>query len=223
MTTYEAVESALIDTGVIAILRGITGEPLGKMLDALYAGGIRLAEITLNTPDALASIREQHARWAGHMWIGAGTVLDATQAEAALEAGADFIVTPNTDEDVILLCKSRGAFIAAGALTPTEIVRAMMVGCRYIKVFPVRAMGDSYVKDVLAPLSAARLIAVGGVNGDNIARYTQQGVVGAGVGGGLCKVPADGDYAAITAEAVRLLTARASSWQGLRPEREITD
>ena len=204
---YARIERALQETGVVAILRGIGQPALGYMLEALYAGGIQLAEVTLNSPDAPGAIRAARAAWEGRMFIGAGTVLDAAQAEISLEAGAQFIVTPNIHEEVILRCRADGVLIAPGALTPTEIAHAMRLGCRYVKIFPVRAMGETYLRDVLAPLNNARLIAVGGVDAGNIAGYVKQGAVGAGVGGNLCKVPADGNYATITALARDMVAA----------------
>ncbi len=204
---YKTPEEAFLDTGIIAIMRGIEGESLIHMVDALYEGGIRLAEVTLNTLNALSAIRELHSRYDGKMFIGAGTVITMEKARQALDAGAQFVVTPNVDPEIIRLCLFNHIWITPGAFTPTEIVTAMNLGCRYIKLFPVRALGPGYIKDVLAPLSDARLLAVGGVDAKNIGDYIKAGALGAGVGGSLCRVPLNSDYSLITEEARSLLAA----------------
>ncbi len=205
--THTTPEAAFLETGIIAILRGIEGKNLIKMTDALFEGGIRLAEVTLNTSGALDGIRELRTRFDGKMFIGAGTVTDAEKARAAIAAGAQFVVTPNVDPEVIHICLSNNVFVTPGAFTPTEIVNAMRLGLRYVKLFPVRALGPGYIKDVLAPLGDARLIAVGGVDARNIGDYVKAGAVGAGVGGSLCHLPANGDFSLIKDEARALLQA----------------
>lgn len=205
--TYKTPEEAFLDTGIIAIIRGIEGESLSHMVEALYEGGIRLAEVTLNTVGALSAIRELRTRYEGKMFIGAGTVITPQKAHQAIDARAQFVVTPNVDPEVIRLCLSSGIWITPGAFTPTEIVTAMNLGCRYIKLFPARALGPAYIKDVLAPLSDARILAVGGVDARNIGEYIKAGAAGAGVGGSLCHIPPDGDYSLIKEEAKSLLTA----------------
>ncbi len=201
------VEQALQSTGVIAIVRGVSAEFLSPLLEALVQGGIRLAEVTLNSPDALGQITEMRRRFEGRLHIGAGTVLNFSQATAALQAGAEFLVTPNIDREVIELCQKRNVVITPGALTPTEIEYALRCGSRYVKVFPASAFGPKYFKEVLAPLSSAKLIAVGGINAENAAQYIQNGAVGVGAGGSLCNLQRilDGDFAGITRDAKRLV------------------
>jgi 2-dehydro-3-deoxyphosphogluconate aldolase/(4S)-4-hydroxy-2-oxoglutarate aldolase len=205
--TYKTHEEAFLDTGIIAIMRGIEGENLIHMVEALYEGGIRLAEVTLNTAGALSAIRELRTRYDGKMFIGAGTVITLEKARQAMDHGAQFVVTPNVDKEIISLCLSNNIPITPGAFTPTEIVTAMSLGCQYIKLFPARALGPAYIRDVLAPLGDARLLAVGGVDARNIGDYIKAGAVGAGVGGSLCKVPINGDYSTVAKEAVSLLAA----------------
>jgi 2-dehydro-3-deoxyphosphogluconate aldolase/(4S)-4-hydroxy-2-oxoglutarate aldolase len=205
--TYKTHEEAFLDTGIIAIMRGIEGENLIHMVEALYEGGIRLAEVTLNTAGALSAIRELRTRYDGKMFIGAGTVITLEKARQAMDHGAQFVVTPNVDKEIISLCLSNNIPITPGAFTPTEIVTAMSLGCQYIKLFPARALGPAYIRDVLAPLGDARLLAVGGVDARNIGDYIKAGAVGAGVGGSLCKVPLNGDYSTVAKEAVSLLAA----------------
>lgn len=199
------IEQQFLNTRVIAISRGAAGVPLEKLIQALYEGGIKLAEVTLNSPDALKSISRLREKFDGIMHIGAGTVLNLQSAKEAVAAGAEFIVTPNVNKEVIQYCVSKELFITPGALTPTEIVEAMSYGSRYIKMFPAGAMGAGYLKDVLAALSEARILAVGGIHTGNAADYLAAGAVGLGVGGSLCRIPEDGDYSKSTAYAKELL------------------
>ncbi len=199
------LEQDFLNTRVIAISRGASGDELDNMIKALHTGGIKLAEVTLNSPDALQSIYRLREKFDGLIHIGAGTVLNLKAAKEAAAAGAEFIVTPNTDKDVIQYCVSKDLFITPGALTPSEITEAMNYGSRYVKVFPVRTLGPGYLKDVLASLSEAKIIAVGGIDTGNAADYLSNGAIGLGVGGSLCKIPADGDYNRITVYARELL------------------
>lgn len=201
------VEQALERTGVIAIVRGVSAEFLPPLLEAFVQGGIRLAEITLNSPDALNQIAGARRRFEGRLHIGAGTVLNPSQATAALDAGAEFMVTPNIDREVIELCQKRKVLVTPGALTPTEIEYALRCGSRYVKVFPASAFGPRYLKEILAPLNSAKLIAVGGINAENAAQYIQNGAVGVGVGGSLCNSQRilDGDFEGIALDAKKLV------------------
>lgn len=199
------IEQDFLNTRVVAISRGAAGGALDNLAQALYEGGIKLAEVTLNSPDALTSIYRLREKFDGIMHIGAGTVLNLQAAKEAVAAGAEFLVTPNIDKEVIQYCVSKELFIMPGALTPSEIVQAMNYGSRYIKMFPAGAMGPGYLKDVLASLSEARIIVVGGINTGNARDYLASGAIGLGVGGSLCRIPEDGDYTGIKAYAKELL------------------
>lgn len=201
------IEQDFLSSRVIAISRGTAGSALDKLIQALQAGGIKLAEITLNSPDALKSISRLREKYDGIIHIGAGTVLNLESAKEAVFAGAEFIVTPNIDKEVIEYCVSRDLFITPGALTPSEIVEAIKYGSKYVKLFPVGSMGTGYLKDVLASLSEAKIVAVGGINAGNAAGYLESGAIGLGVGGSLCRVPEDGDYSKVTVYAKELLAA----------------
>lgn len=199
------IEQDFLSTRVIAISRGAEGAELDKLVRALYEGGIKLAEVTLNSPGALKSISRLREIYDGKLHIGAGTVLNLQAAKEAAAAGAEFIVTPNIDKDVISYCISKDLFITPGALTPTELIQAMNYGSRYIKMFPAGAMGAGYLKDVFASLSEAKIIAVGGINTGNAGNYLTGGAIGLGVGGSLCRIPADGNYKRNTEYAKELL------------------
>lgn len=203
------LEKNFLDTKVVAIIRGIPGQYLKPLISALADGGIRLAEITLNSPDALNFIYEMRNAFEGRVHMGAGTVVDRTNAIAALAAGAEFIVTPNVNREVIELCREQDILIMPGALTPTEIASAMNYGSKYVKIFPASSFGPNYFHEVLAPFNLANLIAVGGINADNAAQFIQNGAVGVGVGGSLCNLQRiqQGDFAGITEDAKKLLSS----------------
>lgn len=201
----ERFDKQLADTRVIAILRGATGGDVDSVIRALYAGGIRLAEVTLNTDGALDAIAHLREIWQDTMMIGAGTVTCLREAEEACAAGAEFIVTPNVDPDVIRFCCSRNLPITPGALTPSEVITAKRCGSEYVKLFPAGSMGPDYVRQLLGPLKGTKLLAVGGIHAGNAAAFLESGVYGLGVGGGLCRVPADRDFQKITLAAQSLL------------------
>jgi 2-dehydro-3-deoxyphosphogluconate aldolase/(4S)-4-hydroxy-2-oxoglutarate aldolase len=195
----------LAETGVIAIMRGLTGDAVFRVAQALYDGGIRLLEVTMNTDGALDAITRLKETYSQTMRIGAGTVTDRARAISAVNAGAEFVITPNLDYEVIRICQDKNIPIFPGVFTPTEMVNALNAGCAYIKLFPAISMGASYIKNILAPLDNVKIIAVGGVGLENAGDFFRAGVAGVGVGGNLCKVPADGDFSALTRTARELI------------------
>ncbi len=199
MRTREQILEAVLDCGVIAIVRLQDGDRLLETAEAVYAGGIRAIEFTLNTPGALEAI-ETCRDAMGDAIIGAGTVLSAQDAEAALDAGAEIIVSPDTKAEVIEATHRRGAVAIPGAYTPTEIARAMDLGADLIKLFPAKGLGPDYVREILAPLENARLVPTGGVTVDNVRAYIEAGAAALAVGGGIVNnaLVASGDFDAIT-------------------------
>lgn len=176
---------------LIVIVRGIEPEKCAALSEALYAGGIRLLEVTFDqksengfreTTDAIAAMKR---KWEGQMCIGAGTVLTMQQLFLAKDAGAEYIVTPNTNPQIIVKAKKLGMAVAAGAMTPTEIETAYECGADFVKVFPAGSLGTGYFKAVKAPLSHIPMLAVGGVNEENLGAFVKAGAAGAGVGGNL--------------------------------------
>jgi 2-dehydro-3-deoxyphosphogluconate aldolase/(4S)-4-hydroxy-2-oxoglutarate aldolase len=193
----------LDETRVIVIVRNVEPKVLPAVAEALYEGGIRVMEVTLNSKGALESIKELSALMQDKMWIGAGTVLDTADAKQAIQAGAGFLVTPNIDEDVIALSIEKGIPIYPGALTPTEIVKAWKAGAPAIKIFPSSSIGMAYIKELQGPLSHIPMVAVGGVNADNVQRFLEIGCYAVGVGGSLV------DQSAIRQERFDRITASA--------------
>ncbi|MBS4176128.1 bifunctional 4-hydroxy-2-oxoglutarate aldolase/2-dehydro-3-deoxy-phosphogluconate aldolase [Lederbergia citrea] len=168
---------------IVVIVRGIKPEDSLSVAEALVAGGIRFIEVTMNTEGALAIIQQWRERFKNEeIFIGAGTVLDREMATAAIEAGAQFIVTPNLDEEVVKLSCEKNIDIFPGVMTPTEIVKALKAGAKAVKLFPMGSLGLNYLKEIRAPLSDVQILATGGVNLENIQEYLKNGVIGVGIG-----------------------------------------
>ena len=205
----------IIEVGrIVAIVRLDDLSQAVAISQALLAGGITALEFTLTNPAALQALAQVKAALPeferGQAVIGAGTVLNAETALSSIEAGAQFIVAPSTNFGTIAQCKQRGIAVMPGALTPTEIVAAWEAGASVVKVFPARAFGPAYLKDLREPLPHLKLMPTGGVNLDNAAEYIQNGAVAVGVGGNLVdkKLVASQDWEALRNKAatyVRLL------------------
>jgi len=173
----------ILEHKIVAILRGANPADVLKISEALYNGGIRILEITMNSTNPLQVIEELTARFGDKMVIGAGTVLDTQMAKDAVAAGAKFILSPIVDVDVIKAAKDLGVIAIPGAHTPTEIAHAYKNGGDIIKVFPATSPG--YIKEILAPLNHIPLLPTGGINLENIKQYLQAGAVGFGMGSAL--------------------------------------
>jgi 2-dehydro-3-deoxyphosphogluconate aldolase/(4S)-4-hydroxy-2-oxoglutarate aldolase len=202
--------TTLLEEKIVAIVRLDSGTQLIDVSEALVAGGISVIEFTCSTPGALEMMKEASAHFGDRVLLGAGTVLDPETARTAILAGANFIVTPYVNLATIEVCKRYGKPIVAGAMTPTEIMSVWDAGADLVKVFPASAIGGpDYIRAVLAPLPQLRLVPTGGVSAVNAAQYLKAGAVIVAVGGNLVdkKAVAQADWAAITAEAQRLVTA----------------
>ncbi len=194
------------NTRIVTIVRGVEKQHILPLAEALLAGGITVVEITLNTPGAPEMIGQLQQAYGDRMYIGAGTVLDVNDVNIALEAGASFIVTPNTDEAVIQRCVEVGVPIYPGAMTPTEIVRAWKAGATAVKIFPSASLGIGYLKELQGPLNHIPMIAVGGVSVDNIQEFIRIGCQAVGIGGSLINLKEiqSGNFAWITSKAKAL-------------------
>ncbi|MFZ6029739.1 MAG: bifunctional 4-hydroxy-2-oxoglutarate aldolase/2-dehydro-3-deoxy-phosphogluconate aldolase [Chloroflexota bacterium] len=170
------------DAGVIAILRAKSPDHLLQAAKAIHQGGITAIEVTLNTPGALQVIEQATAHFGEEVAFGAGTVLNAEDAQAAIQAGAQFIVTPTLKAEVIKVCRHHKTPVLPGAYTPTEILTAWELGADMVKVFPASVGGPAFIKAVRAPLPQIELIPVGGVTLKNVTDYIDAGAVAVGVG-----------------------------------------
>ena len=195
--------STLLKEKVTAIVRGIPADKVCPVADALLAGGVHCIEVTFNTPGAADMIRVLKHSYGDKMLVGAGTVLDTETCKTAIDAGADFILSPALNTAVITMCNRYGKVAVPGVMTPTEILTAMEAGADIVKVFPAGSLGTSYIKDVLGPLNHACIMAVGGVDADNAAAFFKAGAKCVGVGSALVSkaLIEAGDYASITARA----------------------
>ena len=198
---------------IIAIVRLSDLSAAVDLSRALLAGGIRALEFTLSNPAAIKTMAEVKVALPefdrGEAVIGLGTVLSAEQARAAIEAGAQFIVSPTTDFATIEVCKRSYVAVMPGAFTPTEILAAWEAGASAVKVFPARSVGPSYLKDVREPLPFLRLIPTGGIDRGNINDYLKNGAFAVGVGGNLVdkQLAAARNWAALTDRARELTQA----------------
>jgi 2-dehydro-3-deoxyphosphogluconate aldolase/(4S)-4-hydroxy-2-oxoglutarate aldolase len=187
----EKIIEWILQEKVIAIARGITPEQCLQTAQALHDGGIRLMEVTFDQKDlnkqeqTLTAIESLCRHFGDAMAIGAGTVTTVELVEKAAKAGAKYIISPDCQEDVIRRTRELGLVSIPGCLTPTEITTAHRWGADFVKLFPAGSMGIGYVKAVKAPLNHIRMLAVGGVDGENITDYLEAGCCGAGVGGNL--------------------------------------
>lgn len=181
----------LTEGRIIAIVRGVASEDMLPLVRALEAGGVRAIEVTFdqrapeNWPDTLRAISAIADEFNGRVLPGAGTVLTPEQVRMAHDAGATYIISPDVDEAVIAQTRALGMASLPGALTPTEIMRAVRAGCDIVKIFPAGELGAGYIKSIRAPLGHVPMFAVGGVNAANAAEFMRAGVSGLGVGGAL--------------------------------------
>lgn len=195
------------ETGVIAIMRAKSSDQLIAAGEAICAGGVRVIEVTMNTPGALSVIAEAGARFGKEVLFGAGTVLDPETARAAILAGADFIVAPTLKVEVIALCHRYGIPVIPGCLTPTEMLTAWEAGADMVKLFPAEFGGPDLVKAILAPLPQLKIVPVGGVNLNTAAAFIRSGAAALGVGGSLVsqKLLDAGDWPELTRRAVAFI------------------
>jgi len=198
-----------LDSRVVAIVRLTGAAPLIAVAQALAEGGIRSLEVTLTTPGALDAIAACRARFGDGVVVGAGTVLDAAQARRCMDAGAQFLVSPGFDPEVVAAARAGGALAMPGAMTPTEIVAAWRAGADVVKVFPARALGPTYISDLLAPLPDVPLMPTGGVDATNVAAYLRAGAVAVAASGSLMDAAAigRGDWTTLTRRARALVDA----------------
>jgi 2-dehydro-3-deoxyphosphogluconate aldolase/(4S)-4-hydroxy-2-oxoglutarate aldolase len=166
---------------IIGILRGYSAAQVEKIVHHSSRGGLHNIEITMNSKGAVDLIKLAKERAEGRMNVGAGTVCTLSDLDAALKAGATFIVTPIVNADVIKACNQEGVPVIPGGFTPTEVYRAWELGADMVKLFPANQFGPSYLKDLLGPFDKIKLVPTGGVNLANFSDYLQCGASGFGV------------------------------------------
>lgn len=167
---------------VVGIIRNFTREQIMGLMPSYVEAGFTTIEVTMNTTGAKQIIESLSDQYKGIVNIGAGTVCDLKDLEHAIAAGAQFIVTPIINEEVIKECTRQGIPIFPGALTPTEIYKAWIMGAEMIKIFPSSSLGPGYIKELKGPFDKIQLMAVGGISIDNCVEYIKAGASGLGMG-----------------------------------------
>jgi 2-dehydro-3-deoxyphosphogluconate aldolase / (4S)-4-hydroxy-2-oxoglutarate aldolase len=200
MTT---ILDAIIAARIVAIVRLERYDRAADLGRALVAGGITALEFTLTGAGAHAAIAACRAALGDAAQVGVGSVLSPADATAAIDAGAQFVVTPALRPAVIAACRGRGTPILCGAFTPSEALEAHEAGADMVKIFPARLGGPKYISDILAPLPFLKLVPTGGVGPENARAYLEAGAAAVGIGGNLVSAAtvAAGDWATITAVA----------------------
>jgi 2-dehydro-3-deoxyphosphogluconate aldolase / (4S)-4-hydroxy-2-oxoglutarate aldolase len=198
--------------GLIPVLRAKNAQQAHAVVDAMIAGGVTVVEVTMTVPGAVDLLKELKKEYGDKLLLGSGTVTNAKEAEATIEAGAEFVVSPSLHADVIEATRAAKKLSIPGALTPTEVITAHRAGADYVKIFPCSAMGGApYLKALLAPFPFLKLIPTGGVTLTTAESFLNAGARALGVGSDLVNLAAvdDGHPETITDAARAYLDALA--------------
>lgn len=198
----------LLDGGVIPVVRASSSEEALKIVDAIREGGIEVIEITMTVPDAIGAMEAVAKKLGDEVLLGAGTVLDAETARISILTGAEFVVGPSLNEDLIRMCKRYAKIVIPGAMTPTEILRAWEMGVDVVKVFPAGQLGGpGYIRAIKAPLPQVLLNPTGGVNLENAGEFIKAGASIISVGSALVdkKAVSEGKFEILTRKARQFL------------------
>ncbi|OIB55827.1 bifunctional 4-hydroxy-2-oxoglutarate aldolase/2-dehydro-3-deoxy-phosphogluconate aldolase [Natrialba sp. SSL1] len=186
MTDKRTIEDRIVESGVIAVLRGVDEDQIVPVSRALADAGVEALEITADGTRSAEMIADVDRELADtDAVIGAGTVLDAATAQSVIDAGATFVVSPHTSPDVVRTCNRHGVLAAPGVMTPTEAVTAMEAGADLLKMFPASTVGPSHIGALSGPLGDVDIIPTGGVSPDNVADFFDAGAVAVGAGGAI--------------------------------------
>ena len=203
----ETTAQTLERVGLIPVLRARSAGQAHAVIQAMLAGGVTVVEVTMTVPGAVELLAELKREYGGQLLLGSGTVITGEQAEATIDAGAEFVVSPSFHPGVIAVTKAHGKLSIPGALTPTEVITAWNAGADYVKIFPCSAMGGaSYLKSLLAPFPHLKLIPTGGVTHHTAVSFLEAGARALGVGSDLVNL------AAIDQGAPEIITAAARAY-----------
>ena len=199
----------LLDSGVVAVLRDIDADVMIDTIDALQAGGVTAMEITADAPRASQTIGEVASAFDDDIILGAGTVMDAATASRVVEAGAEFVVSPHFDPDVVTATKRRGAVAGPGIMTPTEAVRATEAGADLLKIFPAATVGAGHLGAIQSALGQLPIMPTGGISPDNVKEFFDAGASVVGAGSALIDYDAieRGDFEAVEERAREFVAA----------------
>lgn len=185
MASRTEISARISELGLVAVIRTPTSDLVRPVCAALAAGGIIALEVTLTVPDALRVLREVNQEMGDRILLGAGTVLNAGQCHAAIDAGAHYVISPITKLEIIAAAHERGKPVMLGAYTPTEAQTAHEAGADFIKIFPADKLGPGYIKNLRAPLPHLRIVPTGGVDLGTAADFLKAGCAALGVGSSL--------------------------------------
>lgn len=204
-----AALARVFDTGLVAILRAPSGQRLADVAEALLAGGVEVIEVTFTVPFAHRVVEQVADRIGDKILLGAGSILDTETARAAMLAGAEFIVSPTVNLEVIEMCRRYAKPVMPGAMTPTEVLTAWQAGADIVKVFPSEVTGPAHLKAIHGPLPQIPLMPTGGVNLQTVADFLRAGACALGVGGALAPASAvaAGDLTKIESTARQFVAA----------------
>ncbi|AUO64921.1 MULTISPECIES: bifunctional 4-hydroxy-2-oxoglutarate aldolase/2-dehydro-3-deoxy-phosphogluconate aldolase [Citrobacter] len=200
---------AIEQTGLIAIVRGIDPESVLPLAEALYAGGVEVIEVTCNSTRYLESITALKTKMGDKMKVGAGTVINPVMAQLVIDAGADFVLSPDFNPDVISMVHEKQRLMIPAVMTPSEILQACRLGVDLLKLFPANSLGIDYLKEIQGPLDNLALIPVGGITLENTASFARAGAFAVGVGSALTNKQwvNDGEWEKITRQAEAFIRA----------------
>jgi 2-dehydro-3-deoxyphosphogluconate aldolase/(4S)-4-hydroxy-2-oxoglutarate aldolase len=207
--TRSEILSLLTQPGIIAVVRAQRLIQVVPMVEALVAGGVVATEITMTTPDALAAIRAAREKIGDRSLIGVGTVVDAASCGAAIEAGAEFVVSPICPVELVPIARAAGRAIMLGAYTPTEAQTAHEAGADFVKIFPADRLGPGYIKAIRTPLPHLQIVPTGGVDVHNVADFFKAGCAAVGVGSNLVssQILQEGNWPELTRRAQEFVKA----------------
>lgn len=209
MRTKAEIISLLTNPGVIAVVRARRANQALPIAEALLAGGLTAVEITLSTPNAIAAIREASAKIGERALIGVGTILKPYDCQAALDAGAQFVVCPICRTELVPLAHTANKPIMLGAYTPTEAQHAHEAGADFVKLFPADQLGPAYIRALRAPLPHLKFVPTGGVDLKTIGAFFEAGCAAVGAGSSLItkEILERDDWAALTRRAAEFVKA----------------
>jgi 2-dehydro-3-deoxyphosphogluconate aldolase/(4S)-4-hydroxy-2-oxoglutarate aldolase len=209
MRSKQQIIEQLLNPGVIAVVRAKRADQAVPLAEALVAGGVIAVEITMTTPNAIATIKEASSKLGDRALIGVGTVLDEATCQAAIDAGAQFIVSPICRRELVPIAQKAGKPIMLGSYTPTEAQLAHEAGSDFIKIFPADTLGPNYIKALRAPLPHLKIVPTGGVDLKTIGDFFKAGVAAVGAGSSLISkdVLEKDDWATLTKTAAEFVKA----------------
>lgn len=209
MRSKQQIIEQLLNPGVVAVVRAKRAEQAVPLAEALVAGGVIAVEITMTTPNAIAAIKEASSKLGERALIGVGTVLDEKTCQAAIDAGAEFVVSPICRRELVPIAQKAGKPIMLGSYTPTEAQLAHEAGSDFIKIFPADTLGPNYIKALRAPLPHLKIVPTGGVDLKTISDFFKAGVAAVGAGSSLISKDAldKDDWATVTKTAAEFVKA----------------